>query len=237
MKARSSIYGIKGPRELAAYAVLDTAHYLLIPPATLRSWVAGRQYPTKAGLSYFKPVVTLPEPSSLMLSFINLVEVHVLDAIRREHRIPLDKVRVAIDYLRREFSSEHPLADHRFETDGLDLFVDRYGKLINISRAGQLAIRQLLQAHLKRVERDASGAAIRLYPFTRKRLQDEPKAIVIDPSISFGKPVMAGSGIPTSIVAERYKAGETIRELADDYERPQSDIEEAIRCELQLEAA
>jgi uncharacterized protein (DUF433 family) len=172
-----------------------------------------------------------------MLSFINLVEVHVLDAIRREHRIPLDKVRVAIDYLRREFNSEHPLADHRFETDGLDLFVQRYGKLINISRAGQLAIRQLLQAHLKRVERDASGAAIRLYPFTRKRLQDEPKAIVIDPSISFGKPVMAGSGIPTSIVAERYKAGETIRELADDYERPQSDIEEAIRCELQLEAA
>jgi uncharacterized protein (DUF433 family) len=61
--------------------------------------------------------------------------------------------------------------------------------------------------------------------------------IVIDPAISFGKPVMAGSGIPTAIVAERYKAGETIEELAKDYEQSRLNIEEAIRCELQLEAA
>lgn len=237
MTATHRIYGNADPRLLPAYTVLDAARYLLVPVATLRSWVAGRPYPTKKGQKYFSPVVIPSLSNKSVLSFVNLVEIHVLDAIRREHRIPLDKVRVAIDYLRREFDSKHPLADHRFETDGMDLFIQQYGSLINITRSGQLAIRQLLQAHLRRVERDPSGVAIRLYPFTRKRLQNEPKLIVIDPAISFGKPVMVGSGIPTSIVAERYKAGESIEELAADYERSRLDIEEAIRCELQLEAA
>jgi hypothetical protein len=103
------------------------------------------------------------------MSFTNLIEVHVLDAIRRKHNIPLDTIRLAIKYLRDEFGSEHPLADRRLETDGLDLFVEEYGRLIKITRAGQFAIRELLQGYLKRIERNEAGEAIRLYPFIRKR--------------------------------------------------------------------
>ncbi len=44
-------------------------------------------------------------------------------------------------------------------------------------------------------------------------------------------------GIPTAIIAERYKAGEAIGALADDYGRPTLEIEEAIRCELYTRAA
>jgi uncharacterized protein (DUF433 family) len=171
------------------------------------------------------------------LSFINLIEVHVLDAIRREHSVPLDKIRIAIDYLREEFGSEHPLAEESFATDGLDLFVPKYGQLINVSRAGQLVIRNLLEAHLRRIERDAKGVALRLYPFTRKRSPEEPRAVVIDPYVSFGRPVLVGTGIATSVVAERYKAGESIEQLCSDYGRKRLEIEEAIRCELELEAA
>ena len=47
----------------------------------------------------------------------------------------------------------------------------------------------------------------------------------------------AGSGIPTTIIAERYKAGESVDELADDYGRKRLEIEEAIRCELDERAA
>jgi uncharacterized protein (DUF433 family) len=46
-----------------------------------------------------------------------------------------------------------------------------------------------------------------------------------------------GTGIPTAVVAERYKAGETIDELAQDYGYQRLGIEEAIRCELQVHAA
>jgi len=54
---------------------------------------------------------------------------------------------------------------------------------------------------------------------------------VIDPRVAFGRPVIAGSGIPTAEVAERFNAGESINDLARDYERAPADIEEAIRCE------
>ncbi len=101
----------------------------------------------------------------------------------------------------------------------------------------QLAMKELIEAHLRRIERDTSGLPVRLYPFTRERKADEPKVIVIDPSISFGRPVLVGTGIATTIIAQRYKAGESVGELAEDYGRSRSEIEEAIRCELWLEAA
>jgi len=223
--------------ELAAYSLTEASRYLLIPRVTLRSWVAGRNYPTDSGPKFFRPIIELPDEARAGLSFINLVEAHVLDAIRRHHQIPLTKIRQAIDYLRKHSSSKHPLAEQRFETDGLDLFIDRYGQLINVTQSGQIALRELLKAHLQRVEHDATGAAIRLYPFTRKRDLEEPRVVVIDPHISYGRAVLVGTGIPTAIVAERYKAGESIDELAEDYGRQRNEIEEAIRCELWLEAA
>ena len=236
-------------RAMPCYSFPEAAHYLHIPVTTLRSWVRGRKYPTSEGDQFFQPVIELPDESQNLLSFINLVEIHVLDAIRRDHRISLHKslprarhgVRIAIDFIKEELKSDHPLAYHKLETDDLDLFVEEYGQLINVSQAGQLALRELLQAHLRRIDRDSAGYARRLYPFTRKRLGqqliEEPKAIVIDPRISFGRPVLAGTGIPTAIIAERYKAGEEIGVLADDYGRPTLEIEEAIRCELYTRAA
>jgi uncharacterized protein (DUF433 family) len=176
-----------------------------------------------------------------MLSFYNLIEAHVLSALRREHNVALWKIRKALDYVGSHFPARHQLADHRFETDGVDLFLERYGRLINLSQEGQLAMRGIIKAYLRRIERDRKGLPIRLYPFTRKGMEpahaDEPRAVVIDPLVSFGRPVLRGTGIPIVAIAERYKAGESIAELADDYERAPGEIEEAIRSELQLEAA
>jgi uncharacterized protein (DUF433 family) len=118
----------------------------------------------------------------------------------------------------------------------VDLFLSRFEKLIAVSQAGQLAMKEMLAAHLRRVEHDAAGLAVRLYPFTRKREADEPKIIVIDPYVSFGRPTIARTGIATGIVAERYKAGESIDELAQDYDCERGHVEEAVRVELALAA-
>jgi len=224
------------PRELPAYGLAEAAHYLRIPVATLRSWVCGRFYPTEGGRRFFKPLIELPDPKLAALSFVNLVEAHVLDAIRRDHSIPLPKVRVALEYVGKHFGSKRPLAEQRFETDGAHLFVSRFGQLVAASQSGQLAMEQMLAAHLRRVEHDAGGLAVRLYPFTRKRQPDEPRLVVIDPYVCFGRPTMAGTGVATNIVAERYKAGESIDELAQDYGCERICVEEAVRCELALAA-
>jgi uncharacterized protein (DUF433 family) len=237
MGSESKKFEHKSVEEQPAYSISEASRYLSIPPATLRSWVAGRKYPTDAGSKFFRPIIQLPDDARAGLSFANLVEAHVLDAIRRHHRVPLSKIRDAIYYLRKHFVSSHPLAEQRFQTDGINLFVEKFGRLINVTQSGQIALRELLTAHLQRVEHDHSGAAVRLYPFTRKRDLHEPRVVVIDPRISYGRPVLAGTGIPTAVVAERYKAGESIDELAEDYGRSRKEIEEAVRCELWLEAA
>lgn len=224
-------------RDIPAYGLSEASHYLGIPKATLRSWVLGRHYPIEAGKQFFRPIIELPDKEKPLLSFVNLVESHVLEAIRQRHGIKFWRVRGAVEYIERHLDSRHPLAEQRFVTDGADLFVEQFGKLVNISREGQLAIKELIQTYLRRIERDSAGFPIRLYPFTRERKPDEPKTIVIDPYISFGRPVLAGTGIATTIIAQRYKAGESIEELAEDYGRPTSDIQEAIRCELWLNAA
>ncbi|MFZ4682086.1 MAG: DUF433 domain-containing protein [Terrimicrobiaceae bacterium] len=223
-------------RETPAYGISEAAHYLGIPVPTLRSWVRGRNYPTESGVRHFHPLIDLPDSSLVSLSFVNLVEAHVLCAIRREHRIPILTVRKALDYVRKTIGSKHPLADAKFETDGIHLFVSQFGRLISASEAGQLAVRDLITAHLRRVEHDASGLAVKLYPFTRASRLDDPKIIVIDPYVAFGRASISGTGIVTGIVAERYKGGETIDTLAEDYGCTRIQIEEAVRCELALAA-
>lgn len=229
--AKFDLYGGQDPREMPAYTYRDASRYLDIPLATLRSWILGRNYPTKSGEKFFRPIFYLPSKDKPLLSFTNLVEAHVLNAVRKDYRIDLKKVRRALLYLQRQFNFKHPLAEQRFETDGADLFIHEYGELINISQDGQLGMKAVLEQYLSRIEHDPSGQAARLYPFLRAEGHRESKSVVIDPYISFGKPVITGTGIPTSIIAGRFNAGESVTDLAKDYGRQTFEIEEAIRYE------
>lgn len=221
------------PRECPAYAIGEAAHYLNLPPATIRWWAVGRgEYP---------PVITVPQQDPIvLLSFLNLTELHVLATIRRRHDVSMPKVRRAVEYLKQHTKHvsgrRYPLISADLETDGLDLFLDHYGQLVNISREGQMAMRDLMKAALHRIHRDRDGVPIKLYPFTRSSIADAPSLVVIDPRISAGRPVIVGTGLATNVLAERYKAGESVRELARDYEREEGEIEEAIRCELRTAA-
>jgi uncharacterized protein (DUF433 family) len=220
---------------MPTYTIAEAARYLYVSVSTLRSWVVGRPYSTSSGERYFEPVISLPDPKGRhLLSFTNLVEAHVLTAIRRHHKVALPNVRSAVDHLRKNYGVDHPLADVRFKTDGLSLFIELLGQIINVSLRGQMAIREVMEAHLQRVEHDEQGLAARLFPFTRigAPTAEQPRTVVIDSRIAFGRPVLVGTGIPTAVLADRYKAGESMQELADDYDCGRDLIEEAIRCEL-----
>jgi uncharacterized protein (DUF433 family) len=157
--------------------------------------------------------------------------------MRRTHNIEMRAVRRAVVYLSRQLGISHPLADQQMLTDGTDLFIEQLGRIVNISRAGQLEMRALIEVYLARIDRDKAGLPIRLFPFTRTTIEDSPRLIVLDPRIQFGRPCIAGTGIPTSIIAERYKAGESIEALVDDYGQTSAHIQKAIRFEFAATAA
>ena len=158
----------------------------------------------------------------------------MLTAIRRKHHIGLPTIRRSINYLVKKLGSKRPLLEEQFATHGADLFVERVGQIINLSKNGQIEMADLIRAYLERVERDAKGVPIKLYPFMRSQ---QPRTVVIDPRVSFGRPVVAGTGIPTAVLAEQFKAGDTVPVLAKDYGASEEAVWDAIRCELDLKAA
>lgn len=217
-----------------AYSASEAARILQLPPATLKAWCFGQAYRASSGLpKRFQPVIRPADSKARLLSFVNLCELHVLSAIRRTHRIPLPKVRESVEYLRSRLGSNTPLIDHQFKTNGLDLFIEHASKLLNVSRQGQEAMRGDFELALARIERNKSGAPVRLFPFSRSSPADrkQPRSIVIDPRLAFGRPVLSRVAVPTEIIFDRFRAGDSLAELADDYGVGKEEIEEALRFE------
>lgn len=57
----------------------------------------------------------------------------------------------------------------------------------------------------------------------------DTKLIASNPSIMMGKPVIAGTRIPVELILEKIAAGETIRQLIEEYPRL---TEEGVRAAL-----
>jgi uncharacterized protein (DUF433 family) len=112
--------------------------------------------------------------------------------------------------------------------------------LLNASVHGQLEMRELLRPHLQLIKgfeeylnlvgRDRSEMPTTLFP------KDGNRIISITSGVYSGRPVIEGTRIPTSIVAQRFIAGEDIPALAKDYRISKEKIEAAIKYE-QAEAA
>jgi uncharacterized protein (DUF433 family) len=231
-------FNFNDPRDIPAYSVAEAAHYLGVPPSTLRSWFAGQPYTHRGERKTFRAVIRPADLKTLGLSFSNLIEAYVLTAIRRKHKIGLPTIRRGLDYLTAKLGAKRPLLEERFATHGAKLFVERVKEIINLSQTGQVEMTELIRAHLERVERDAKGVPIKLYPFIRAQsLHNQPRTVVIDPRVSFGRPVIAGTGIPTAVLAERFKAGDQPLDLAKDYGASEEAVWDAIRCELDLKVA
>jgi len=87
-------------RRTPAYPFIETAYYLNMPVSTLRAWCIGQDYKANGETRRFQPLIELDGGKGEGLSFLNLVEAHVLAAIHRKHDIPLPKVREALAFMR-----------------------------------------------------------------------------------------------------------------------------------------
>lgn len=226
-----AFYGGEDPRAIGLYPLTDAARYVRIPPATLRSWVVGRPYATRTGERTWAPIIEPadPTPGAIRLSFKNLVEAHVL-SILRGRDVSVGAIREALRFIREEIGAPHPFADVDAKSDRLHVYVEHLGRLWNASKS-QAAIEPVMERYLERIDRDEAGIALRLFPFTGDREVDAPKLVVIDPKRRFGRPIIAGAAIETWIVHQRWRAGESTDEIADDLDISRPAVEEALRFE------
>jgi len=193
-----------------------------VPISTIRAWVVGQKN--------MIPITRISQKKPPLLSFVNLVEVYVLASMRKKFEISMQKIRRSLNYVKKELNikSQHPLAEYEFRTDGINIFLEHYGKLIDLTYSGQLA-KEIMNKYLTRIEYGYMGLPEKLYPFTTKDEEYSKRVITINPKICFGLPILERIGIPVNTIAERLWAGESSKKLLSEYEISQEEFDEAIR--------
>jgi uncharacterized protein (DUF433 family) len=223
VSGRPDIYGGKDPREVPIYSVSEVAHHLRLPRSTVQAWVRSR-----GGRAVFRRVIMPDDERGARLSFRNLVEIHVLSALR-QYDIPLPRIRGALGFTREHIATERRFADKDIGRDRVDIFVQYLNSWVAVTSGGQLALKPVMESYLERVERDEEGLLRRLYPFVGER--DARRIVAIDPRRKFGRPYLVEAGVETSVIASRYRAGEGIAALAADFDTTKAQIQGALRFE------
>jgi uncharacterized protein (DUF433 family) len=218
--------------ELPRYQIPEAARYVRMPVSTLTTWVAGRDYRVKSGERHWAGIIRRPDPDDARLSYSNLIEAHVLKALRRTHKVPMPAVRTALDYARDSLGVDRVLLSSNLRAMEGNVFIEHLGHLINLGKGGQEAMIDILHSYLKRVRwDDENGTPLEYFPWTRTDELLSPEYVSIIPAVAFGRPIVRSKAITTSIISERFNAGESFTELAEDYDLEIIEVEEAIRYE------
>jgi len=227
------------------YPRADAARLLRMSPSRLRRWVSGYTYWLRDATAVRSrrkrpPVIKTDLPKigdAMALSFLELMELRVVKAIVGEG-VSLQHVRAAARLAAEHFHTDHPFASRRVFTDGRAIFSavsdDAVGA--NIVRWRPEDIEQVIAGgvfdqFLREIEFDAATSlAERWWPLGRQT------AVVLDPRIAFGAPIVAGTAVRTSVVAQ-LAATSSVDDAAIAYELERRQAEAAVQFASLLAAA
>lgn len=202
---------------IPAYQVRDAARYAQISRKTVADWHAAGARKLLAD-----------REAGAALSYMQLIEVAVVAAARKAG-VSLKDIAAARSYASERLNSKFPFAEHRFKLNGRDLWLDyadfeptaESGRVVAANKGGQLAWSEIL-GRLEQFEYD-EGLALRWH------LDGKESPVVIDPRLAFGAPTV--KGVPTWSLKGRWLAGDTIPEIADDYNLTDSVVQSALEFE------
>jgi uncharacterized protein (DUF433 family) len=204
-----------------AYRVFEAARYARTTQQTIGNWERIRS--NRAG-------AVSKRDQREGLSYLQLIEVGVVAAMRKSG-VTLERIRQAREYLCNALDTQYPFAHYRFKTDGRFLFMDYdqivksdKDKLLALNENGQLAWNEILSALLHEFEYDTEVGTV-----LRWRVDGYDSPVRLDPRIAFGAPHV--NGIATWVLRERWKSGESLADIAEDYELPQHFVVAALSFE------
>jgi uncharacterized protein (DUF433 family) len=210
---------------MANYSPMEAVRYFHVPPSTLWYWT---EEPNQ--------LVAMPSQEPPLLSFKNLVELYVLEGLRKVHGVHTSRIRSAVNFLLESEKSRHPLADYDIRTEGKNVVFYKKGKPLNASLWGQYEMEEIIGGYLRRIDRDPHGVALRIFPYTKREQltnkEQSPETVEINPAVCFGLPVLKDSRLTTGFLASRFRGGDSVPSIAHSYGRSVAEIEEAIEWEL-----
>lgn len=213
------------------YGLAQVDHLLGLRGGTAKRWIEGY---ARAGKVY-PPVVRVASTGEEVVTWGEFVETRLL-AEFREFGVPLVRMRPAVERLREEFHAKYPLAFARpyLDVEGREL-VRVVQEAVGLDRELQIVVVRNDQVVL-------SDAAERFKRSAEFRKQDgivetlrphyEIEEVVVDPLRQFGEPIIRGRRVPTEVIAEQVRTGESLDSIAELYELKRRDVEQALRYEL-----
>ena len=213
------------------YTVAEAARFLGVPPTTFGNWARGYRATFKTRSPIVgRPVVTaLPADRNLpTIPFGGLAEAVAVQAFRKAG-VSLQHIRRAVAVLEQEVGIAHALVSRRLFTDGASVLYDyaeREGddELLTHVVTQQRVIEGAVREHLERIKYGHDGWPQQLVsPLT------ERPVVVADPRRSFGQPMFIRGSIRVEDVLDRWRAGETMAAVAEDFGIPSTDLEDYLR--------
>ena len=210
-------------RDLGAYSYAQAGQILDTPASTVRAW--------KKGQKGFAPPI--PTILSRRLSYNDLIEIYVLRSLRTKDKFHLSYIRKALDIANHKFGIPRLFLHEDFRYDSHEFFINHFGRLASLSPSRQMAMREVLEQYLRRIDYGPDKLANALHLMTRRTGIEGPKLLVVNPAISFGRPVVSSRGIRTAAIVSRLDAGESREHIIADFGLTPDEFDEV----LWLEAA
>jgi uncharacterized protein (DUF433 family) len=162
--------------------------------------------------------------------FVGFAEAFALGALRRAG-VPMQRIRPAVGRLSAEIGLDHALASQRVYTDGAEVIFD-YAKgtddeaLLTVVRTGQ-HFAEVIKGYLRPITYGDDGLAERVH------LPAYSSAtVVVDPDQAFGQPLVVHGGARVEDLVDRFQAGDSLDDIAADFDLPMTEAEDVIRVAL-----
>lgn len=220
--------------ERRLYSLAQTDRLLGLRNGTAKRWIEGYwRKPT------FYPPVVRPEPTGdETVTWGEFVETRLL-AEYRSQKVPMNRLRPAVERLRERFQTKYPLAHAKpyLDVAGRELVLEIQDS-VGLDRHLHLVVVRNDQVVLAEpAERFSESATFREHDGVVELLRPATDIyeVEIDPLRRFGEPVVRA--VPTEVIAEQFQAGDAYEAIASLYDLPLQHVQAAVRYELRRAVA
>ena len=220
------------------YTIAEAARLSGITSQRLRRWLEGYQFRTRAGdVRRAKPTFRATvrgEGRDATISFLDLLEAMFFDRFHRQG-VSWTTLRRAAQQAAEDFQDPHPFSTRRFRTDGRSVFAevakeDGDPKLLDIVKRPRV-FTEVIEPLLTQIDYDVSGFAASWSPLGKG------VPVIVDPTRAFGRPIIKGRGVRTSVLAAAVlKGNASPEEIATWYDVEVDEVEAAVAFEERLAA-
>ncbi|MDH5706189.1 MAG: DUF433 domain-containing protein [Candidatus Aminicenantes bacterium] len=220
------------------YFTAEVARLVDISRYRVHRWLEGYVFTLESGRRRQRPVVQRAWQDQAYPHYASFLDLVDLLFVKRflDYGVSLQKLRKALDEAKEVLGTDH-FARQSFFTDGKNICLEvkkrgkeKGGAILELLSGGQWVISDVIKQLAHQIDFDkTTELACRWFPAEGNRI------VVLDPLISFGRPIIIGKGITTENIFDLFIAeGEATQPVCNWMDLTSEEIEAAVKFEKRL---